>query len=143
MNRMSYKITFFTFLFFFAIVNFSAQEKVNIDDVESRYVYLLKYQIDSLDKSSSSEEYFILERGKEKSQFMGVTSYNRDSLAGGANRFAFGLDPKVYLKPTLLFESLKTLKKTIFLIMIILLRTILFTKKSLILTGRLPVKQKK
>jgi len=73
---MSYKITFFTFLFFFAIVNFSAQEKVNIDDVESRYVYLLKYQIDSLDKSSSNEEYFILERGKEKSQFMGVTSYN-------------------------------------------------------------------
>lgn len=108
---MSYKITFFTFLFFFTLVNFSAQEKVNIDDVESRYVYLLKYQIDSLDKSSSNEEYFILERGKEKSQFMGVTSYNRDSLAGGANRFAFGLDPKSLPKTNFTFRVIKNFEK--------------------------------
>ncbi|WP_276875737.1 GLPGLI family protein [Chryseobacterium joostei] len=59
------------------------QKNVDIDVVKSQYVYLLTNQRDSLDVENKSEEYFILQRGKEKSQFMSLNSYKRDSVAVG------------------------------------------------------------
>jgi len=70
-------------LFFLIFENFYAQKQINIDVIQSRYVYLLTSQRDSLDKADVNEEYFILERGKDKSQFMSLNSYKRDSITSG------------------------------------------------------------
>lgn len=67
-------------LFFFMTFNMYGQKAVDLDHVESRYVYLLTHQKDSLDKADIGEEYFILERGKDRSQFMSLNSYKRDSV---------------------------------------------------------------
>lgn len=67
-------------LFFFTASNMYGQKNVDLDQVESRYVYLLTHQKDSLDKANIGEEYFILERGKDRSQFMSLNSYKRDSV---------------------------------------------------------------
>lgn len=67
-------------LFFFMAVNLYGQKTVDLDQVESRYIYLLTHQKDSLDKANMGEEYFILEHSKEKSQFMSLNSYKRDSV---------------------------------------------------------------
>ncbi|MGG7439317.1 GLPGLI family protein [Chryseobacterium arthrosphaerae] len=58
----------------------SGQKAVNLDVVKSQYVYLLTSQRDSLDKENIGQEYFILQRGKQKSQFMSLNSYKRDSI---------------------------------------------------------------
>lgn len=68
------------FLFFFMACHMYGQKNVDLDQVESRYVYLLTHQKDSLDHANIGEEYFILERGKDKSQFMSLNSYKRDSV---------------------------------------------------------------
>ncbi len=67
-------------LFFFIACNIYGQKAVDLGHVESRYVYLLTHQKDSLDKANIGEEYFILERGKDRSQFMSLNSYKRDSV---------------------------------------------------------------
>lgn len=73
-------------LFFFLWVagnGLYGQKNVNIDVVKSQYIYLLTNQRDSLDTENKSEEYFILQRGKDKSQFMSMNSYKRDSVTTG------------------------------------------------------------
>lgn len=67
-------------VFFLMACNAYGQKKVDLGQVESRYIYLLTHQKDSLDKANIGEEYFILERGKDKSQFMSLNSYKRDSV---------------------------------------------------------------
>lgn len=58
----------------------SGQKAITLDVVKSQYVYLLTSQRDSLDSENKGQEYFILQRGKEKSQFMSLNSYKRDSI---------------------------------------------------------------
>ena len=65
------------------VEGFFGQRRVDVDVVESRYVYLLTSQVDSLNNQNKSEEYFVLERGKDKSQFMSLNSYKRDSIMMG------------------------------------------------------------
>ncbi|WP_312399983.1 GLPGLI family protein [Chryseobacterium sp.] len=77
---MSKNIVVFVLLLLLAAGNLFGQKKVDLDVIKSRYVYLLTSQRDSLDKANVSEEYFILERGKDKSQFMSLNSYKRDSI---------------------------------------------------------------
>ena len=85
-----------TWLFFLIACGLYGQKSIDIDAIESKYVYLLTSCNDSLDKANISEEYFILERGKNKSQFMSMNSYKRDSImaemAKGSNTSVSNID---------------------------------------------------
>lgn len=67
-------------LCFFLTIYVKSQKAVNLDVVNSQYIYLLTSQRDSLDVENRGEEYFVLQIGKEKSQFMSLNSYKRDSI---------------------------------------------------------------
>lgn len=98
-------------VFFFIACNMYGQKTVDLDQAESRYVYLLTHQKDSLDKADIGEEYFILERGKGKSQFMSLNSYKRDSvmaeMANGSNTQISKLDLTAIPKTNFTYRIVK------------------------------------
>lgn len=100
-------------LFMFMLITCSAygQKAVDIDVIESKYVYLLTSHSDSLDKANISEEYFILERGKGKSQFMSMNSYKRDSVVAdmskGKNTSVASIDLSTIPKTNFTYRIIK------------------------------------